>query len=68
MPYTMAKFFFFEYIVGLFYTHVFMKSSSANYYDKIFSVLGKPELFRMFATHGALCYLDTFLHATCITS
>ncbi len=23
IPYTMAKFFFFEYIVGLFYTHVF---------------------------------------------
>ena len=25
IPYTMAKFFFFEYIVGLFYTHVFTK-------------------------------------------
>jgi solute carrier family 25 phosphate transporter 3 len=32
IPYTMAKFFFFEYVVSLFYTHVFTKPK--NEYSK----------------------------------
>ena len=61
----MAKFFFFEYIIGLFYTYVFTKPKtmycSTTIRSSTFSQPSKSELFRMFATHGTLYYLDTVL-------